>query len=292
MTSCALLRVQQEVGSPRKSAATYHNSRFNNPSYDYSVTLPLDKLGPGDAAAAIDITCGTSDMIMYTKRAMAALDRKDPRFKSVREFIGTRDGKSVVRYTRTSRTGTPRWRSSDSSHLWHYHISLFRADLNNEANLKGIAEVLLGKSISPSIGTANDEGVFDLLDLKKGDNGRQVVLLQTMLHSAGFDPGAKDGDYGPKTAASVLAMRKSMGSSAKDGDTMTPWAVTQLQGALAKAHAEGERGPKGDTGPRGPQGPTGPRGLQGERGPAGEDGKDGTVTGELVIKNLQFEHNG
>lgn len=98
----------------------YHNSRNGNPSYDYSVVLPLDKQGPGDAAAAIDITCSTSDMIRYTKLAMAALDRKDPRFRSIREFIGTRDGRNVVRYTRTSRTGSPKWASSDSSHLWHF----------------------------------------------------------------------------------------------------------------------------------------------------------------------------
>jgi hypothetical protein len=102
----------------------------------------------------------------------------------------------------------------------------------------------------------------DMIGLKQGDKGEQVKGLQGLLTRSGFSPGVHDGDYGAKTAAAVLAMRKSQGSSATDGINFTGAAYEQLLVALIKAQTKGI---KGDPGPAGPA------------GPAGKNGKDGAV---------------
>src|SRR5690606_29676468 len=60
----------------------YHSSRAYNQAYypgDYSIRLSLDKQGPSDGAAAVDVTMSTANMKKYTKLIMDAMDRKDPR---------------------------------------------------------------------------------------------------------------------------------------------------------------------------------------------------------------------
>lgn len=79
-------------------------------------------------------------------------------------------------------------------------------------------------------------GGGDMIGLRRGDKGDRVKGLQGTLWYAGFDPGRVDGDYGPKTAAAVLAMRRSQGSDADDGDHFTGWAYAQLMKALAKRY--------------------------------------------------------
>lgn len=49
--------------------------------------------------------------------------------------------------------------------------------------------------------------------MKQGDNGEQVRQLQIALNAKGFVCGT-DGEYGPKTAAAVLAFQKSVGITA------------------------------------------------------------------------------
>jgi len=77
----------------------------------------------------------------------------------------------------------------------------------------------------------------DMIGLKRGDEGEAVLALQYVLADAGFDPGAKDRVYGPKVAAAVLACRKSLGSSATDGDEVTGTAYAQILRALIKKQA-------------------------------------------------------
>lgn len=45
--------------------------------------------------------------------------------------------------------------------------------------------------------------------LREGSRGSAVVTLQQKLKAAGFNPGAADGDFGPKTKAAVIAFQKS-----------------------------------------------------------------------------------
>ncbi len=44
--------------------------------------------------------------------------------------------------------------------------------------------------------------------LRQGCRGPQVRNLQTLLNAKGFDCGAADGDFGPATAAALLAFQR------------------------------------------------------------------------------------
>lgn len=234
-----VIRATGGVGSGIAAQKTgYHDSRNNNPPGNYSVVLPLDRWGqgPSDGAAAIDITLSDAKMIKFTKMLMAGLDRKDPRLKGIKEVIGTRDGRNVVRYTRNSPTSAPVWAGSDSSHLWHIHISLFRAYINNWSVLKGIVDFLNGVAGTSSSGS---KGIFAVLGLKRGDKGEEVRLLQVMLTTSGFPCGAIDGVYGPSVSAAVVKMRRANGSSVTADQGMNPWAVDQLLRAHAWKFSKG-----------------------------------------------------
>jgi hypothetical protein len=138
-------------------------------------------------------------------------------------------------------------------HDGHLHVELIPSAAANLTADK-IQTVLSGGTITLMGG--------DMIGLKRGDEGQEVLALQYVLADAGFDPGEKDKVYGGKVAAAVLACRKSLGSSAKDGDEITGTAYAQILRALIKKQATGV---KGDRGPAGPA------------GPAGKNGKDGTL---------------
>ena len=69
---------------------------------------------------------------------------------------------------------------------------------------------------------------------RKGDKGEAVEVLQLQLRALGHYKGEIDSDYGPKTSAGVLAMRKAHGSSAKSGDKYGSWGYWQMQQSLAE----------------------------------------------------------
>lgn len=144
------------------------------------------------------------------------------------------------------------WRNYDGSdpHNGHMHVELIPSAAANLTVAK--IQNTLGGGSSPLL-----PGGADMIGLKRGDESEEVLGLQYMLSDAGFDPGDKDRKYGPKVSASVLALRKSLGSSAKDGDEITGTAFAQILRALIKNQAKG---------------------IKGDRGPAGPAGKDGVVT--------------
>ena len=135
----------------------YHNCRSNLPSYDYSVTdKPPDGGGPGSAAGAIDWTFPDAQggnytrIAKYTKRLFAsARDPNDPRLNGWREFYGQADSDSYVegwdiRYNRAA--------TSDSSHLWHIHISENRDMSTSKPNKEALLSVLKGESVDDWLG--------------------------------------------------------------------------------------------------------------------------------------------
>lgn len=80
--------------------------------------------------------------------------------------------------------------------------------------------------------TVPKERRFDMLaPCRVGDTGEHVKALQIMLWACGFDPGEKDGIYGPKTADQLLACRKSIGSSVTSGEVFDTWAYEQVHRA-------------------------------------------------------------
>lgn len=140
----------------RKSG--YHNVRSALPGSDYSVhDVAADRLGPSHMSAGIDLTMSSAAMRRYTARLDKAARARDPRLfppgkpPVLREFIGTLDGRTVYCYMLTGgipqgvgRDAGPDW-GRDSSHLWHLHLSIIRAYLQDRAALAGVLSVLKGE---------------------------------------------------------------------------------------------------------------------------------------------------
>ena len=136
------------------SKSGYHSSRAYNQAYhpyNYSIQLTLDQDGPRDAAAAVDISCTAKYQKLYTARMIAAMDARDPRVGSVKEIYGSVNGKAVVGRGKKSRTGKAYSSSSDSSHLWHIHMSIFRSDVDDWNRIKGIIEVFTGENLPDTV---------------------------------------------------------------------------------------------------------------------------------------------
>lgn len=49
------------------------------------------------------------------------------------------------------------------------------------------------------------------MELKRGDAGYRVTVLQTLLYLAGFPPGPIDGIFGPKTEAALVSFQRTSG---------------------------------------------------------------------------------
>jgi hypothetical protein len=130
----------------------YHNCRSNLPSNDYSVVdKPPDGGGSSTVAAAIDWTFPDAQagnyatISKFTKRLLAsAKDVNDPRLNGYREFYGNAGGDSYVDGW-DCRYGVPA--TSDSSHLWHIHISEDRDKTGSFENKDMLLSVLRGESV-------------------------------------------------------------------------------------------------------------------------------------------------
>ena len=123
----------------------YHRARSKLPASDYSVKLSADRSGDASAASAIDISLSASMMRTVTKRFMAvAKDRSDPRRKYFREFFGTLNGSTVTGWDTASNSAT----TSDSSHLWHVHVSVHRKYATSQAAAEALLTIFTGKKES------------------------------------------------------------------------------------------------------------------------------------------------
>lgn len=196
----------------------YHNSRDHLPSDDYSVAqFAVDREGPANEASAIDLTFPDAQsgnyatISKYSKRLEAAgrAGDADARTRYIREFFGNTDSDSTVEGWDFSKN---RASSSDSSHLWHIHISIHRKYINDVFAMKAILSILKGESVA-TWEAANRRTVTlqyfnaKLPVLKKGDsdpihvNGAYFVnRAQRALRVTA------DGDYGPETADAVQAL--------------------------------------------------------------------------------------
>lgn len=124
--------------------------RRNHPG-DYSIELPIDQLGPGDKGAAFDL--GFEDarlrsdfrtIAKFSNRLYVAGKNKDPRAYPLREFFGNIDLDRDVEGWSFYRDGP---RSSDSSHLWHIHFSIWRKYINDAAAMRSILSILKGEDM-------------------------------------------------------------------------------------------------------------------------------------------------
>jgi len=130
----------------------YHNARENLPSTDYSVKLKADQYGPKEKAAAIDLTfpsaqAGNFSIIRkYSTRLLnSGKDLNDSRGNYLREFYGNADGISHVDGWDYQYVGPA---TSDSSHLWHIHLSFLRTNLNRRTAFDAVLSILRGETFA------------------------------------------------------------------------------------------------------------------------------------------------
>ncbi len=141
------------LGGIYANKSGYHNTRARNQASwpgNYSIVLPPDKLGPSDKSAAIDLTfpdaqAGNYKTIMkYSQRLLkSGKDLKDDRGNYLREFYGNADGTQYVDgwdfyYVRPA--------TSDSSHLWHIHLSFLRKFVTSRVAMDAILSILRGET--------------------------------------------------------------------------------------------------------------------------------------------------
>ena len=79
--------------------------------------------------------------------------------------------------------------------------------------------------------------VYDpYVDLKKGDRGVRVRLMQEALKAKGYDPGKIDGIYGTKTIAAVAAYQQFLGMQLEfgevPGEKASRWLLMNLYGEI------------------------------------------------------------
>lgn len=137
----------------------YHNYLAALAGDDYSRQLADDLAGPRDKAAALDLTMSAAAMRTYTSRLDAAARARDERLfvgghPIIREFIGTKDSRSVYCYVLTggralgvgADAGPDPGR--DETHLWHLHISFIRRFVALPDLAPRLMSVLSGESLA------------------------------------------------------------------------------------------------------------------------------------------------
>lgn len=221
----------------------FHISREDqtNPA-NFSVVRPDDKLGPSDAAAAVDMTMNAGDMVTCTKRLIAAYtNTADPRRKYVNAFNGWLGSGSARRWDVYARNVS----TASDDHKWHVHLEIRRKYVTSATALNAVLSILRGQSVATylkSIGAATavslKPGVMPKVPPYPGKplsrNDKQakpdphVKLFQARMIARGWTSlGVADGYFGPGLERVVKAWQKSLGVSA-DGvigpkTWPTPW---------------------------------------------------------------------
>lgn len=219
----------------------YHNTVNNNLRLwpgNYSVKLALDLVPINrNKARALDQTMSDSEMIKWTTRMRdSAVDPHDNRLAAVKEFYGTLDGVTVFGLSKDNTTGPWRRVSSDKSHLFHGHISIFTAFVTDWKMLSPILSVEAGE-------TLQEWGIAQMGLPKLADQDYEVAYWQYIHNEvrATVKPAspqvAPDGRYGAATAAAFADFwKKSGGSGTYNGSALTGWLAFRYQKAFAQVN--------------------------------------------------------
>jgi hypothetical protein len=155
------------VGDPAHTYG-YHRGRAYVSSSDYSVQRADDQQGSGEAACGLDISLNDSEMKKCTQRLIDATWATDARIQVLREFFGTVNGSTVTGLDVRDK----RWVTSDPSHLWHIHLSVYRRYADDHAAMQGVAGVFIGSG-----GTASPPGDwFDMATQQDLETAVRKVL--------------------------------------------------------------------------------------------------------------------
>lgn len=170
------------VGDPAHRYG-YHRCRNALPKTDYSVLLREDKLGDGFAASGLDLKLTPEMMKVVTRRLLdSARDLNDPRLDAMREFYGTLDGETVTGYDCVFQVDA----TSDTSHLWHIHLSILREFSDSMPAMEKILAVIVGDLLPPVEG---DEEMFGIPPATIPENGTGSYTIQPVNRgAAGYGP--------------------------------------------------------------------------------------------------------
>lgn len=212
-TAMQRMEPTSELGGILARKPGYHNSRDHLPATDYSVSeFAVDREGDATLGSAIDWTFPEAQhgdyarIMKYSKRLYAALSGNDPRAYAIREFFGNTNGDSTVDGYDNAKN-CPSY--SDSSHLWHIHISIHRK-WNNDVNaMHAIADILAGIPVAPPVPKPPLKPRLTriLRYVVPMMSGADVRYVQTRLRIGA------DGWYGPQTKSAVLAFQRTHGLS-------------------------------------------------------------------------------
>lgn len=128
----------------------YHHSRNHLLEYgdgwaDKSMQHAWDKMGAADACSALDISLGTMQMKICTKRVLDAMAANDPRARALVEAAGTKDGVTVIAFDK--KDGPHYEYGWDSTHTWHIHNSFWRRYADDAVALMDFARLFAGTTL-------------------------------------------------------------------------------------------------------------------------------------------------
>lgn len=226
-----------EFGGIYANKSGFHNTREANYSRwpgNYSIRDKINQYGPKDKAAAIDLTFKSAqrgdyrEIDKYTSRLVhSALDSGDPRLDLfVFEFYGQADNDAHVEgYNEYKEVEV----TSDSSHLWHLHISAIRGEINDWWGVWALYTVLIGWTEAqwraslpaaapkptppaPPAGTPNvPPHTNGAHQVAKGHRGTDVVFIQKWI---GPPAGPVTGVFDTKTESGVKWYQRNRGLTA------------------------------------------------------------------------------
>ena len=195
----------------------------NHPG-NYSIRDQINRVGPWwwSKASALDWTFPEAQrgdyrrIDKYTSRLMSsAVDHTDPRLDLVLfEFYGQADADSHVEGYNEYREELA---TSDSSHLWHIHLSFLRSRCGDFWAMWALLTVLMGWGVSQWRSTlpgalaptyidteATRRLIMGMVVSREGLTHHHVRRLQAILQRVfGYLDLVVDGDHGPKTTAAV-----------------------------------------------------------------------------------------
>jgi hypothetical protein len=252
------LEPSSQLGGIYTAKPGYHGTRAENQAKwpgNYSIVDKEDLGGPSDKAAAIDWTFPDAQaghyatIDKYSSRLLASgKDPNDSRLDGWREFFGQADSDTGVegwdfRYVEAS--------SSDSSHLWHIHLSCDRDKVTSKANMDKLLEVLRGDDMTISDADADKvaektltfDGMIDTPVWHPGHSTNPKITISTAVEISMDE--AHGANVKAEQALAAIAELKALltgGVTVPAVVNVSPESVAAIADATAdEIHADPER---------------------------------------------------